>query len=110
MGLSPLKEDRAGERRGVTFKMSVREDVSEEVAFGPCGEKEDSGREHQAAGTEEQSFWGRKELGLHGQQKGAGGAMMWTWGPRCDGRGRQRSDGAGPYCPPRSHSEALETH
>ena len=36
---SPLKEDRAGKRRGVTFQMSVREDVSEEVAFGPCGEK-----------------------------------------------------------------------
>jgi len=34
---SHLKEDRAGERWGVMFQMSVREDVSEEVAFGPHG-------------------------------------------------------------------------
>lgn len=37
---SHLKEDRAGERWEVMFQMSVREDVSEEVAFGPHGEKE----------------------------------------------------------------------
>lgn len=114
MRLSPLKEDRAGERWGMTSQMRVREeDVSEDVAFGPHGEKEttqeDSGREHQVAGADEQSFWGRKELGLHGQQKGAGGAVMWTQGPRCESRRRQGSHGAGPYCPPRSHSKALET-
>lgn len=41
MRLSPLKEERAGERWGMAFQMRVREeDISEEVAFGPHDEKE----------------------------------------------------------------------
>lgn len=89
---------------GVTFQMKVRGDISEHVAPGlglmarRSQRKKILGEKHQAAGTAQRCSSGRSERGLFWQQEEAGGAAMWTQCWRCDSRGRQGSDGAGPCC------------